>query len=173
VLAGLGQGPAAERVLAHAVDISRAKQFVDSAGALAYCDLIAARLGRGEDVTALLAEARRLYPRNWVALWLQARVFIAAGSFDEAIGAFDQLLAVDVAGLPDEGPSYDERLFGEFAHDGRGLCLFRLGRYREAAAAYAEAGRCHPASRAYSVKAELALARSRRAAAVSVTSTET
>jgi tetratricopeptide (TPR) repeat protein len=173
VLAGLGQSQAAERVLAHAVDISRAKQFVDPGGVLAYCDLIAARLARGEDVAALLAEAHRLYPRNCVLLWLQARVLMAAGGFDEAIGTFDRLLAVDVAELPDEGPSYDEALFGEYAHDGRGLCLFRLGRYREAAAAYAEAGRCNPASLAYSAKAELALGRSRRAVPVSVTSTET
>ena len=31
------------------------------------------------------------------------------------------------------GPAYDERIFNEFAHEARGVCLFRLGRYAEAA----------------------------------------
>ena len=64
--------------------------------------------------------------------------------------------------LPDEGPAYDERLFSELAHEGRGLCLFRLGRHEEAAAAYAAAGQSAPDDPAYPVKRKLALARARR-----------
>lgn len=162
VLAGLGRERQSERVLLHAVKLARAKPFIDPNGVLAYCDLIAIRNDRGEDVTELLAEARGKYPRNCVLAWQEARALMAAGRYDEAIADWDWLLAVDVRRLPDEGPAYDERLFGELAHEGRGLCLFRLGRYEEAAAAYAAAAECAPEEPAYPVKRKLALARARR-----------
>jgi tetratricopeptide (TPR) repeat protein len=90
-------------------------------------------------------------------------VLTAAGRDAEAIAALDWLLGVDLSRLPDEGPAYDARLFGELAHEGRGLCLFRLGRYEEAAEAYAAAACCAPARPEYLVKRNLALARARRA----------
>jgi glycosyltransferase involved in cell wall biosynthesis len=162
VLAGLGRERQSERVLLHTVQVARAKPVIDPNGVLAYSDLIAIRHARGEDVTELLAEARGKYPRNCVLVWQEGRALIAAGRHDEAIAAFDWLLSVDVQRLPDEGPAYDERLFGELAHEGRGLCLFRLGRYEEAAAAYAAAAACAPGDPAYPVKRKLALARARR-----------
>jgi tetratricopeptide (TPR) repeat protein len=102
------------------------------------------------------------YPRNWQLVWLQSRAHLAAGRYAAAVSTLDRLLAVEVARLPDEGPSYDRRLFGELAHEGRGLCLFRLGRYAEAAQAYAAAARCAPDDPGYPVKRDLALARGRR-----------
>ncbi len=163
VLAGLGRPQAAERVLLHAIGIAEAKPFTDPCGVLAYGELIAVRHGRGEDVTGLLARARGRYPRNCLLVWLEARALTAGGQHEEAIAALDWLLAVDVRRLPDEGPSYDERIFGELAHEGRGLCLLRLGRCAEAAAAYAAAARCAPGNPAYPVKRDLAMARARRA----------
>ena len=162
VLAGLGDHRESEQVLLHAVEVARAKPFIEPNGVLAYSDLIAIRHERGEDVTALLAEARDRYPDNCLLVWQEARALTAAGRHDEAIAAFDWLLATDVKRLPDEGPAYDERLFGELPHEGRALCLFRLGRYEEAAAAYAAAAACAPADAAYPVKQKLALARARR-----------
>jgi len=162
VLAGLGRERQSERVLRHAVGLARAKPFADPNGVLAYSDLIAIRHDRGEDVTELLAEARGKYPRNCVLVWQEARALMAAGRYDDAIADWDWLLAVDVRRLPDEGPAYDERLFTELAYEGRGLCLFRLGRYQEAAAAYAGAERGAPDDPAYPVKRKLALARARR-----------
>ena len=162
VLAGLGRHRQSERILRHAIEVTRAKPAIDPNGVLAYADLIAIRHDRGEDVTELLAEARGMYPRNCVLLWQEARALTAAGRHDEAIAAFDGLLAVDVKRLPDDGPAYDERLFGELPHEGRGLCLFRLGRYEEAAAAYAAAATCAPDDPSYPVKQQLALARARR-----------
>jgi glycosyltransferase involved in cell wall biosynthesis len=162
VLAGLGRERQSERVLLHTVQVARGKPVIDPNGVLAYSDLIAIRHERGEDVTELLAEARGKYPRNCVLVWQEGRALIAADRHDEAIAAFDWLLSVDVQRLPDEGPAYDERLFGELAHEGRGLCLFRLGRYEEAAAAYAAAAACAPDDPAYPVKRKLALARARR-----------
>jgi tetratricopeptide (TPR) repeat protein len=163
VLDGLGQPQASERVLRHAVQIAAAKPFIDPCGVLAYSDLIAIRHARGEDVAGLLAEARGRYPRNCLLVWQEARVLTAGGRDTEAIAALDWLLGVDLRRLPDEGPAYDARLFGELAHEGRGLCLFRLGRYEEAAEAYAAAARCAPARPEYLVKRNLALARARRA----------
>jgi glycosyltransferase involved in cell wall biosynthesis len=162
VLDGLGRQRQSERVLRHAIEVARAKPVTDPNGVLAYSDLIAIRHGRGEDVTELLAEARGTYPRNCLLIWQEARVLTTAGRHEEAIAAFGQLLAVDLRRLPDYGPAYDERLFGELAHEGRGLCLFRLGRYDEAAAAYAAAARCAPGDPSYQVKRQLALARARR-----------
>jgi len=162
VLAGLGSQRESERVLRHAIEVARAKPVTDPLGALAYSDLIAIRQERGGEVTELLAEARSKYPRNYLILWQEARELTAAGRHEEAIAAFGRLLAADLEQLPDEGPAYDERLFGELAHEGRGLCLFRLGRYEEAAAAYAAAARCAPANPAYPVKRELARARASR-----------
>jgi glycosyltransferase involved in cell wall biosynthesis len=162
VLAGLGRERDSERVLRHAVEVARAKPFTDPSGVLAYSDLIAIRHERGEDVTALLAEARGLYPRNCRLVWQEGRALIAAGRHSEAIAAFDRLLAADLKQLPDEGPAYDEALFGELAHEGRALCLFRLGRYEEAAAAYGAAAQCAPDDASYPVKRQLALARARR-----------
>jgi glycosyltransferase involved in cell wall biosynthesis len=162
VLDGLGRQRQSERVLRHAIEVARAKPVTDPNGVLAYSDLIAIRHGRGEDVTELLAEARGTYPRNCLLIWQEARVLTTAGRHEEAIAAFGQLLAVDLRRLPDYGPAYDERLFGELAHEGRGICLFRLGRYDEAAAAYAAAARCAPGDPSYQVKRQLALARARR-----------
>jgi tetratricopeptide (TPR) repeat protein len=162
VLDGLGRQRESERVLVHAIEVARAKPFTDPSGVLAYSDLILIRHERGEDVTELLAEARGLYPRNCRLVWQEARALIAADRYEEAVAAFDWLLAADLKQLPDEGPSYDETLFGELAHEGRGLCLFRLGRYEDAAAAYAEAARCAPDDPSYQVKRQLALARARR-----------
>lgn len=162
VRAGLGEVQEAERILAHTVELARAQPSVTPWGVLAYADLIAVRHRRGEDVTELLAEARHRYPHNYLLLWHEAQVFMAAGRYAEAVDRFTRLLTVDTSSLPDEGPAYDKRLFGEFAHDGRALCLFHLGQYTASAAAYTEAARYAPDNPAYPIKRELALARSGR-----------
>jgi tetratricopeptide (TPR) repeat protein len=164
VLAGLGQQRASEQVLMHALELNRAKPEPDYCGVLCFSELIGMRMSRGADVTTLLAEGRRVYPDNYVLLWQQARQFLVAGQPARALARFDELLAADQARLPDAGPAYDQRLFGEAAHEGRGLSLFRLGRFAEAAAAYAEAERCAPGNSEFRVKKELALSLSRRAA---------
>jgi glycosyltransferase involved in cell wall biosynthesis len=162
VLDGLGQHRASEEVLLHALDISRAKPTVDECGVLSYSELISMRMLRGEDAADLIAEARRYYPANYVLIWQEARMLVAGGRPAEALANFDLLLAADRASLPDAGPSYDERLFGEAAHEGRGLCLFRLGRYAEAAEAYGRAAECAPGNPELAVKRQLATSLSSR-----------
>ena len=163
VLTGIGAPAAAEEALELAVELARAKPFVDSAGVLAFGELVAIRHARGEDVTLLLEEGLASYPENWSLVWQQGTILMASGQYDDALACFGNIAGVDISALPDEGPSYDERLFTELVHEARGLCLFRLGRYEESADAYALAAANAPGDKSYDVKRKLALARARGA----------
>ncbi|HLX31231.1 MAG TPA: glycosyltransferase family 2 protein [Gaiellaceae bacterium] len=158
VLEGLGRQEEAGQVLGDAVELARRRPR-DELGVLAFTDYVRFRRDRGEDVTGLLAEARKRYPENKLLWWIDATASMQAGRHAKALELLDRLLAVDLAALPAEGPSYDRRIFGEFAHEARGTCLFRLGRYEEAAAAYAEAARANPSSIAYRSKEKVARGR--------------
>ena len=164
VLRGLGQDQEAAQVLADAVDVARRRPF-DQLGVLVFTDLIRLRRERGEDVAALLAEARTFYPDNKLLWWIEATVRMADGRYLEALALLDRLLAVDLAALPAEGPAYDARIFGEFANEARGACLFRLGRYAQAADAYEQALRSDPGNLVYRSKWTVAEGRSRSAEA--------
>jgi glycosyltransferase involved in cell wall biosynthesis len=162
-LAGLDRADEAERVLADAIEVARGQPEAQ-AGVLVFTDLVRLRHDRGDDVTELLAEARRRYPANKQLWWVEATVRLRHGRFGEALELLDRLLAVDVGSLAAaDGVSYDERIFGEVAHDARGLCLFRLGRYAEAAEAYARAAQANPAELRYRASRTVALGRSGRA----------
>jgi tetratricopeptide (TPR) repeat protein len=161
VLIGLGQDDEAAEVLADAVELAR-RQPYDPLGVLVYTDLVRVRRDRGEDVAELLEEARTRYPSNKMLWWVEAAGHISAGRYADALELIDRLLDVDVAALPDEGPSYDQAIFAEYAHEARGVCLFRLGRYAEAAETYARASEIDPANLRYQAKREVALGRARR-----------
>jgi glycosyltransferase involved in cell wall biosynthesis len=162
VLRGLGQDQEAAQVLADAVDVARRRPF-DQLGVLVFTDLIRLRRERGEDVGALLAEARAFYPDNKLLWWIEATVRMADGRYLEALALLDRLLAVDLAALPVAGPAYDARIFGEFANEARGACLFRLGRYAQAADAYEQALRSDPGNLVYRSKWTVADGRSHSA----------
>ena len=161
VLDGLGAGNEAEELLIHAVAVARAKPFIDPDGVLPYASLIAHRQAQGDDVGDLLAEARTRYPGNWTLVWFEGRMLLSHGRFEEALLCFERLCDVDVSQLPDEGTAYDSRFFREYAQESRALCLFRLGRFHEAALAYGRAEALAPGTHAYKVKRQLAVARSR------------
>jgi glycosyltransferase involved in cell wall biosynthesis len=156
VLSALGRAEEAEHALERAVEVARASAEPDRHASLAYADLVRMRHERGEDVDELLREALERYPENWLLVWTRARVEIDAGRPEEALRWLDRLAAVDEAALPDAGVAYDERLFGSFAHGSRGLCLFRLGRYAEAAEAYRAAEAADPETGEHAVKRQLA-----------------
>jgi glycosyltransferase involved in cell wall biosynthesis len=162
VLHGLGQDAEAVGVLVDAAELARSRPS-DPLGVLVFTDLIRLRRDRGDDVDDLLAEARALYPANKLLWWVEACMHITQRHYPEALEQLDRLAAVDQSGLPAEGPAYDERIFGEFAHEARGACLFHLGRYSEAARAYAEASRIDPSNLAYRSKWMAALGRAREA----------
>jgi tetratricopeptide (TPR) repeat protein len=162
VLQGLDEKEEAGQVLTEATELAR-KTPSDPLGVLVFTDLVRLRDEQGEDVTELLAEARGRYPHNKFLWWVQAAHHIKQSRYAEALELLDRLLAVDLATLPAEGVAYDARLFGEFAQQARGVCLFRLGRYREAADAYAEASRANPANVEYRSKYTLARGRAGQA----------
>ena len=57
-------------------------------------------------------------------------------------------------------------IFGELSHEGRAVCLFRLGRYAEAAEAWGNAASAAPGDPSYAAKRQLALARAAAPAAL-------
>jgi glycosyltransferase involved in cell wall biosynthesis len=161
VLDGLGEHEEAGRVLSDAVEVARARRG-DQLGVLVFTDLVRFRRQREEDVEELLAEARARYPDNKLLWWVEAAALISARRYGESLQLLDRLLAVDLAALPGQGPAYDARIFGEFAHEARGACLFQLGRYAESAEAYGRASRLNPANLGYRAKRSAALGRARR-----------
>ena len=161
ILEGLGDREEAGKVLADAVDLARRRPS-DPLGVLVFTDLVLVRRARGEHVAELLEEARTRYPSNKYLWWVQATVDISDGLFPQALELLDQLVTLDMDTLPGEGPAYDQRIFGEFAQDARGTCLFRLDRYAEAGEAYGAASSLDPTNVAYRSKREVALGRALR-----------
>lgn len=162
VLAGLGDEAGSEEALWTAVEMSRRCERPHPLAALSYADLVALQAARREDAAPLLAEARAAFPDNLVLSWLEARLLMGAGRYEEAIAPLDRILAADEETLPDRGPAYDRRLLEELPWDAKGTCLLRLGAYEEAARAYAAARRAAPDEPAYGVKESLARQRARR-----------
>ena len=158
VLEGLGQEDEAARVLSDAAELARRRPG-DPLGVLVFTDLVRLRRRRGEEVTDVLAEARRRYPDNKLLWWVDAAVALSDERHLEALELLDRLLSVDLARLPADGAAYDERIFGELAHEARGGCLFRLERYAEAADAYAKASQIDPSNLAYRAKCAVAKGR--------------
>jgi glycosyltransferase involved in cell wall biosynthesis len=153
----------AERTLLGGLERARALPWLDPLGVLFYADLARLRMIAGKDPRELLREGLALYPDNLVLLWLHARVLIQHGEYEAALETLDRLSAVDVATLPDRGPSYDEELVRDLPHEARGLCMFRLGRYAEAAEEYAAALSYDPGNAEYRAKLALSTARARAA----------
>lgn len=158
VLQGLGQEDEAAQVLSDAAELARRRPG-DPLGVLVFTDLVRLQRRRGEEVTELLAEARRRYPDNKLLWWVDAAVAMSDERYLEALELLDRLLSVDLASLPADGAAYDERIFGEFAHEARGTSLFRLERYAESADAYARASQIDPSNLAYRAKYAVAKGR--------------
>lgn len=158
ILRATGDTAAAEEHLVHALELTRRDGGTRHA-ALALTELIMLRMDDGRPVDDLVREGTNRHPYNWRLVWLRARLHIAAGRDAVALRLLDRLLAVDPETLPDAGTAYDERLFGAFAHAARGECLFRLGRDREAAEAFAAAERDEPDRPEHGIRRRLAEAR--------------
>ena len=162
ILEALGEPNEAEDELTKVVTSSRLVSIPNPVASLSYADLIRLRSSRGEDTSGLVDEALQKFPENCVLLWIAARQAMQRSAYEEAINYLDQILATDWVTQPDDGPSYDQELVGEFPWSTKPLCLFRLGRYADAAKAYAMAASFAPGNPTYRVKEELAAARARR-----------
>jgi glycosyltransferase involved in cell wall biosynthesis len=159
VLRALGRDEDATRALERAVELARAEAVPSRDASLAWADLARLSHERGGDVGPLLTEGRARWPEHWLLRWIEGQVALEHGEPAVAEQRFRELLMVDVESLPATGISYDERIFGEFAFASLGLALFRLGRFDEAAAAYAQAHQRAPDQAEYRVKRLLAEAR--------------
>ena len=156
VLRGLGRAEEGRQALERAFALAWEAEAED--GGVACADLVRLKHDRGEETSVLLAECRVRWPDNWMLVWIEGQLYLEAARYEQAIACFRQLLEVD-AGLP-QPVIYDERIFGSWAQDALGLALSRLGRYREAAEAYAEAERLEPTVAEYRVKRRLFQSRS-------------
>jgi tetratricopeptide (TPR) repeat protein len=162
VLEALGEPDEAARTLQGGLDVARSKSWRDPLAVLLFADLVQLRMVAGKNPRPLLDEALEWFPDNLVLLWLDARVLIAGGKYEPALERLDRMAAQDLASLPDKGPSYGEEMVRDLPHEARGLCLFRLGRYAEAAEEYATALSYVPANAEYRAKFALSRARAHR-----------
>lgn len=163
VLEGLGEYAEAEQILEHAVEVARTRP-THGPGSLAFGELIRLRHLRGDDVGELVAEARERYPDNQLMVFLEGRYLLDSQRYEEALERFEALLAVDVEGLADVGPAYDDGIFGALSYEAQGACLLQLGRYAEAAEVYEQASRMLPEDPSFATKRALALGRAAKAA---------
>lgn len=159
VLQALGRHDDATRALKRAVELARSESHPSRDGSIAWADFVRLRHEQGADVKTLLSEGCARWPEQWLLRWIEGQLALENGALAVAEQRFRELLAVDVAALPATGMAYDERIFGEFALSSLGLALFRMRRFREAAAAYAAAERLVPDQPEYRTKRLLAAAR--------------
>lgn len=148
----LGDSAGAEEAWARAVScvrsgVSRRPQDVES-----YVYALWGRIRAGRPCSPLLAEALGLWPANPFLVWFRARTWMEEGRFAEALPLLARLLRWGEVRDFDRTMSYDARIFGEFAADSLGVCLFRLGVFREAQAAFGRAEAANPGEKAYGVK---------------------
>jgi len=81
--------------------------------------------------------------------------------FGDGLELLDQLLEAGPVAGPDVLWAYDQRIFGEYAQEARGVCLYRLGRYCEAAQAFTRALDIAPGNLTYRAKQQMALRRAK------------
>ena len=157
VLEALGETEEAEEVLCRAIETARSVESTWSDGP--------ARLSvvRRSDPAAQCSGCRHhgaagrgtlRVSRNCLLLLMEARRLIEEGSYRAALEPLDQILSFDWASDTDDPPAYDAPIVGELPWSNKGLCLFRMGAYAEAAEAYAAAARCAPDDPTYPVRAE-------------------
>jgi tetratricopeptide (TPR) repeat protein len=164
VWAGLGHPEKAELALDRAVALARLQPSRADQGGVAWAELVRHRHAQGKDVADLLAEGLQRWPGNWLLVWVSGQVHAAEGRDEAAVECFQRLLGVDTSALPATDVAYDERIFGVYAQASLALSLFRLGRYAEAADAYAAAERLEPDNPEHGIKRLLAESRLRSSA---------
>ncbi len=155
VYAGLGRHVESLGAWEEAVARVRKKWRVEPSDGLAFAGLIQLKIENGEDVTALLKEARERFSGNLQLDWLEARFLMAKERYVEAIPFLESLIRHGRDRDFELVAGYDERLFGELSLSSLATCYYRIGRYSEAKKRYAEAGQYSPDSLEYKVKEAL------------------
>lgn len=140
-LAGLGKPEEAEAALERAVQAARTSDA--GVGGLVFAELVRRRRERGASADGLLEEGLRRYPDSVALAWEQVSVEVEAGRYEAALRWLERF-DVDLDMPVEDKIAYPVELFCVQAPQARGLCLFRLGRYGEAAAAYRQAEAFEP-----------------------------
>jgi hypothetical protein len=159
VLAGLRKPQEAEAALERAVQAARSADA--SAGGLVFAELVRRRREQRASADGLLEEGLRLYPDSLALAWEKVRGEVEAGRYETALHWLERFDA-DLDMPVEDKIAYPVRLFGVQAPQARGLCLFRLGRYREAAAAYQQAEAFEPDELSHRLKRMVAEQRARQ-----------
>ena len=141
VLDGLGRTQEAELALERAISV--AQEVGLSVDVAAFLQLIRRRREHGEPVEALIDEALSWYPDNLGLAWEKAMAEMEAARYEDALRWLERLDA-DPEMPAEDTIAYPSEIFGARSAEARGLCLFKLGRYREAAAAYGHAEELEP-----------------------------
>lgn len=160
VLDGLERSAEAEAVLEHVVaDLREAGPPAERDGVLAFAALIGMRRRQAKEFRGLLDEALALYPDNAVLHFIDGEDRVSRSDYEAALACFDAVLRIAATDPTSNKPAYSRALIGPYTHAARGSCLFKLGRYRAAADAYAAALREEPGDQSYALKHRLALSR--------------
>lgn len=150
MLEALGEPAQAEEALVRGLEEARSQEASrggpDMLASLSYGDLIRLRNMRGVDSSELLAEGLSKFPSNCLLLLMETDRLMRVLDYQAALVTFDRILAFDWSADEEDPPAYDGAIVDELPWAGRATCLFRLGRYEEAAEAYEEAARAAPAT---------------------------
>ena len=158
VLDELGRHDEAEARLFEALACIR-EDPEDPVGDMVYVSLVTRLRETDRDHRPLLAEGLGHYPENCWLLWLDGRDLMGEDRLEEAVRRFEDVLRI-AAEPPRYGkPAYELSLVGEQTYSALATCLFRLGRYAEAADAYGRAAECAPDNETYAWRRQLALGR--------------
>jgi tetratricopeptide (TPR) repeat protein len=160
VLDGLGEREESEAALHEGLRVARRTR--GTAGVLPFLRLILDRIERGIDPSDVLEEALGRYPDSFGLAWLKVLSDMKAGHYEEALRRLEPF-DVDPDMPAEDATAYPTELFAARAAEARATCLFRLGRYEEAAGAYADVERFEPSEPAHRLKRALAEHRARRA----------
>jgi tetratricopeptide (TPR) repeat protein len=149
---------------------ARSRQRVELADSMPFVALISQKSENGEDVSALVAEARELFPSQLTIQLFDANLAVRNGKPLEAVAMLERLSAIDPNAFYDPDTSYKKSLFSYHAREGLGLCYYRLERYQDAvrqfelaaAAATDESGACLLMARLARAKAQSTVTESAR-----------
>jgi tetratricopeptide (TPR) repeat protein len=155
VLAAAGDRAAAIKSCRRAMRIARedgsAKQRADACIA---CQTLVDLLGRrGIHALEAVREGLALWPGHRALLLLKARILLAMENPEEALVIAEALRREAPERAWDDLIAYDERVFGDYAHEVAAVALHRLGRRDEARDAFLAAAAAAPDDPSYRIKA--------------------
>lgn len=153
--AALDEDRDAQHAWNRALDIVRGKKQLRADDCLPYLGLAQWQLKSGQDPLPILDEAFSRFPANLQLLWLRGKALMAGNQFEEAISAFEHMIACGKIGHYDHRISYDQRLLGELPLSLLAACHFQLKDYTASGRYFELAAKCAPENLEYRVKLEL------------------